>query len=295
MGRGILLVLLAAMFWGTSGTASTYAPESADALSIGAIRTIVGALGLLVLALVEGRGRTRPTWPWLLLFIGAVGTAGGQLAFFTAIERAGVAVSTVLTIGVAPVFTGILSAVYLHHRPGRKWAVATALAVIGASIMVLGTAETVGGDPAGLLFGVLGGAGYAIYVTISKKMIDDGHDAVDVTASLFCGAGILMIPVFFLSDWQWVLEPRGTAVALYLGLATNALPNLLFGIGLTMVPVATAATFALLEPLTATMLGVAWLGERLSGLQWFGVALLLVGLLVLAIPEQLRRNFIRSA
>lgn len=295
MGRGILLVLLAAMFWGTSGTASTYAPESADALSIGAIRTIVGALGLLVLALVEGRGRTRPTWPWLLLFIGAVGTAGGQLAFFTAIERAGVAVSTVLTIGVAPVFTGILSAVYLHHRPGRKWAVATALAVIGASIMVLGTAETVGGDPAGLLFGVLGGAGYAIYVTISKKMIDDGHDAVDVTASLFCGAGILMLPVFFLSDWQWVLEPRGTAVALYLGLATNALPNLLFGIGLTMVPVATAATFALLEPLTATMLGVAWLGERLSGLQWFGVALLLVGLLVLAIPEQLRRNFIRSA
>lgn len=295
MGRGILLVLLAAMCWGTSGTVSTYAPESADALSIGSIRTIVGALGLLVIALVEGRGRARPTWPWFLIFTGAVGTAGGQLAFFTAIDRAGVAVSTVLTIGVAPVFAGILSAIYLHHRPGRKWAVATALAVIGASIMVLGTADTVGGDPVGLLFGVLGGAGYAVYVTVSKKMIEQGHDAVDVTASIFCGAGLLMLPVFFLGDWHWVLEPRGAAVALYLGVATNALPYLLFGIGLALVPVATAATLTLLEPLTATMLGVAWLGERLSGLQWFGVALLLVGLLVLAIPEQSRRNFIRAA
>lgn len=294
MGRGVLLVLIAAICWGTSGTASTYAPESASALSIGSIRTIIGALGLLAIALVEGRGRARPSWPWALVLIGAIGTAGGQLAFFTAIGRAGVAVSTVLTIGVAPVFAGILSAIYLHHRPGRTWAIATALSVIGASIMVLGTADAVGGDPAGLLFGVLGGAGYAVYVTVSKKMIEQGHDAVDVTALIFCGAAVLMLPVFFLSDWQWVLEPRGVAVALYLGLATNALPYLLFGLGLTLVPVATAATLTLLEPLTATMLGVAWLGERLSSLQWFGVALLLFGLLVLAIPEQRRRNFIRS-
>jgi DME family drug/metabolite transporter len=294
MGRGITLVLLAAICWGTSGTSSTYAPESASSLSIGSIRIIIGAMGLLVVALIEGRGRSRPSWPWKLVFIGAVGVAGGQLAFFTAVDRAGVAVSTVLTIGVAPVFAGILSAIYLHQRPGRKWALATALAVIGASIMVLGTADAVGGDPTGLLFGVFGGAGYAIYVTVSKRMIEQGHDAVDVTAAIFCGAAILLLPVFVLGDWRWVLEPRGAAVALYLGLGTNTLPYLLFGLGLALVPVATAATLTLMEPLTATLLGVAWLDERLSGLQWFGVALLLFGLLVLAIPDRFRPNVIRS-
>jgi hypothetical protein len=86
MGRGITLVLLAAICWGTSGTASTYAPESAGSLSIGSIRIIIGALGLLVVALIEGRGRARPSWPWALVLIGSV---GGQLAFFTAIDRAG--------------------------------------------------------------------------------------------------------------------------------------------------------------------------------------------------------------
>ncbi len=295
MGRGIALVLLATIFWGTSGTSSTYAPDSADAQSIGAVRTIIGALGLLIIALVDGRNRVRPSLPWALLAVGAVGVAGGQLAFFTAIDRAGVAVSTVLTIGVAPVFTGILSALYLRQRPGRIWAIATVLAMMGASLMVLGTDDRVGGDSIGLLFGLIGGAGYAMYVTISKRMIEQGHDAVDVTASIFCGAAVIMLPIFVLGDWHWVLEPRGAAVALYLGLATNTVPYLLFGLGLTLVPVATAATLTLMEPLTATLLGVAWLDERLTTLQWFGVALLLIGLLVLALPERFRGAVIRAA
>jgi DME family drug/metabolite transporter len=295
MGRGIALVLLATMFWGTSGTSSTYAPEAADAQSIGAVRTIIGAIGLLAIALVDGRNRARPKWPWGLLVIGATAVAGGQLAFFTAVDRAGVAVSTVLTIGVAPVFTGILSALYLRQRPGRLWTTATVLAVLGASLMVLGTADTVGGDAVGLLFGLVGGAGYAVYVTVSKRMLERGYDAIDVTASIFCGAGIILLPVFLAGDWHWVLEPRGAAVALYLGLATNTLPYLLFGLGLTLVPVATAATLTLMEPLTATMLGVVWLGEQLSLLQWFGVALLLTGLLVLALPERFRPAAIHPA
>jgi DME family drug/metabolite transporter len=204
-------------------------------------------------------------------------------------------VSTVLTIGVAPVFTGILSALYLRQRPGRLWTTATVLAVLGASLMVLGTADTVGGDAVGLLFGLVGGAGYAVYVTVSKRMLERGYDAIDVTASIFRGAGIILLPVFFAGDWHRVLEPRGAAVALYLGLATNTLPYLLFGLGLTLVPVATAATLTLMEPLTATMLGVVWLGEQLSLLQWFGVALLLTGLLVLALPERFRPAAIHPA
>lgn len=295
MGRGILLVLLAALCWGTSGTASTYAPASASSLSIGAVRVILGALGLLCLALIRNRRRQRPAWSWGLVVLGAIGVAGGQLAFFSAIESAGVAVSTVLTIGVAPVFTGMLGAMFLREHPGRIWGIATVLAIVGAALMVLGTATEVGGDPLGLLLGVLGGAGYAVYVTASKMLIEQGQDAVDVTAAIFCSAAVVLLPIFLLGDWQWVLEPHGAAVALYLGLGTNALPYFLFGLGLALVPVATAATLTLMEPLTATLLGVAWLDERLVPLQWLGVGLLLLGLLVLALPERLRPALIRPA
>ena len=295
MGRGILLVLLAALCWGTSGTASTYAPDSASALSIGAVRVILGALGLVGVALLRNHRRRRLSWSWKLIMIGAIGVAGGQLAFFSAIDSAGVAVSTVLTIGVAPVFAGILGTRFLRERPGRIWVIATSLAIGGAALMVLGTAAEVDGDPLGLLLGVLGGAGYAVYVTASKLLIDQGQDAVDATAAIFCGAALFLLPVFLLGDWHWVFEPRGAAVALYLGLGTNALAYLLFGLGLALVPVATAATLTLMEPLTATLLGVAWLGERLSALQWIGALLLLLGLLALALPARFRPAVIRPA
>ncbi len=286
MGRGVALVLFATICWGTSGTASTYAPDSATSLSIGSVRVILGALGLLFVALVRNHGPRHLSTPWLLIAIGAMGVAGGQLAFFTAIEHAGVAVSTVLTIGVAPVFTGLLGARFLHEHPGRIWVIATLLAIAGAVLMVLGTSNSVEGNPAGLLLGVLGGAGYAVYVTASKRMIGLGHDAVDVTAAVFTGAALILLPLFFAGDWEWILEPRGAAVALYLGLGTNALPYFFFGLGLTLVPVATAATLTLMEPLTATLLGVAWLDEKLAPLQWMGAALLFVGLVVLVAPAR---------
>lgn len=293
MGRGVALVLFATLCWGTSGTASTYAPDSATSLSIGAVRIIVGAIGLLLIALVRNRAPRRLSPPWLLIAIGAIGVGGGQLAFFTAIEHAGVAVSTVLTIGVAPVFTGLLGARFLHEHPGCVWTIATLLAIAGAVLMVLGTSDSVDGSPAGLLFAVLGGVGYAVYVTASKRMISLGHDAVDVTAAVFTGAALLLIPLFLAGDWGWIREPQGAAVALYLGLGTNALPYFLFGLGLTLVPVATAATLTLMEPLTATLLGVAWLDETLTPLQWIGAALLFVGLIVLASPARFRPPFLK--
>lgn len=295
MGRGILLVLFGTIFWGTSGTASTYAPESASTLSIAAVRLLLGAIGMLAIASIRGRGRSRSAWPWKLTLIGAIAVAGGQFAFFAAVGSAGVAVSTVLTIGVAPIFAGILSAWYLGHTPDRVWGLATSLAIIGAVLMVLGTAFEVGGNPVGLLLGVFGGAGYAVYVTVSKKMIEQGCDPVDVTAAVFAGAALILLPAFLLGDWQWVLEPRGALVALYLGFATNAAPYVLFGLGLALIPVATAATLTLMEPLTATLLGVVWLGERLTLLQWTGVSMLLLGLLMLAMPPRLRPALLRAA
>jgi len=63
---------------------------------------------------------------------------------------------------------------------------------------------------------------------------------------------------------------------------TVALAYSLFAHGLQRVPVATAATLTLAEPLTAGMLGVFLLGERLAPQAWLGVGLIFVGLGVIA-------------
>ena len=48
-------------------------------------------------------------------------------------ERSGVALSTLVTVGIGPVYAGLLGWAFLRHRPTRAWALATVVAVVGAA------------------------------------------------------------------------------------------------------------------------------------------------------------------
>ena len=67
------------------------------------------------------------------------------------------------------------------------------------------------------------------------------------------------------------------------------LAYLLFARGLRRLSAAETATLTLAEPLTAALLGVIVLSERMSAPAALGAALILGGLLVLAAPDVRRR------
>src|SRR3954466_6936345 len=94
------LVLLAAVAFGTTGTARALGPD-ASPVAVGAARVIVGAA---LLGLVAWRGAPRADAPWSrrALLAGAIGIAVYQLAFFAAVRDTGVAVGTVVALGSAP-------------------------------------------------------------------------------------------------------------------------------------------------------------------------------------------------
>jgi DME family drug/metabolite transporter len=101
-----------------------------------------------------------------------------------------------------------------------------------------------------------------------------------VVASL---GALMLLPLIWTRDFSWLAEPRGTAVALYLGVLTYALPMFLFAYGLTLTPVATAVTITLMEPLTAGLLGVLIVGEHFPLAAWCGLFMMLSGLFVLTV------------
>jgi DME family drug/metabolite transporter len=72
---------------------------------------------------------------------------------------------------------------------------------------------------------------------------------------------------------------------LWLGLCATAAAYVLFGKGLKIVPLATAVTLSLAEPLTAGTLGVVVLGEKLSTLAGVGILLIFSGLVVLSLKR----------
>lgn len=280
LAGGALLVLAAGVLWGTTGTTQALAPVGASPTSIGALRLVVGGGVLMLLALCRG-GFGAGRWPILASLLAGAFVASYQLCFFAAVSRTGVAVGTLVAIGSSPVIAGLLGVVFRGERPGRSWVVATVLALSGCGLLVVGGGGRIAADPLGIVLALGAGASYASY-TMAIKGLLPGRTPGAVMAVVFSIGALLLSPFLLVSDLHWVAAPKGIAVVLYLGVVVTALSYWLFARGLRSVPVATAVTLSLAEPLVAAVLGIVLLGERLSLTALCGIPLLFAGLAVLA-------------
>jgi drug/metabolite transporter, DME family len=294
---GAPCILLAASLWGTTATARTFAPAAADPVAVGAARVIGGGLLLLAWAMRGGALRelaARGTGTRCVLAVGAVAAAVYQTAFFAATARAGVAVGSVVTIGGAPVFTGILSLVTGRgSRPGARWLAATVAAVAGCVMLVAGghaaaasasgaVVARTGAGTAGVALAVVASFCYAVYATAAGHLIARGANDRAVVGAIFGGAAVLLLPVLLLSPLGWLATGRGAAVSGYLAVLTTALAYLLYARGLRTTPVTSATTLGLAEPAIAAVLGLTLLGEHLTGIGFAGLGVLGVSLVALA-------------
>ncbi len=280
------MVLAAATLWGTTGTAQALGPDGINPETVAAVRMAGGAL------LIGVAVRRRATAPWSA-YRGApfawaiVAMASSQPLFFSGVERTGVAVGTIVTIGSGPILAGLLAWVVRGEAPGRKWAVATVVAVGGAVLLVSG-GEAAGVDPAGLLFALSSGVMWAVYL-VSAKSLFETHPPIFMAGVVFAGAAVLLAPLVFIEDVSWMTSGSGLLTALWLSIIATAASYVLFSTGLGSTPVAVAATLTLAEPLTAAVLGMAVLDEpaRLSTIA--GIGLIALGLTILSKPSDTAR------
>jgi DME family drug/metabolite transporter len=273
-----LQILAASVLWGTTGTSAALAPAVADARSVATVRICLGAALLVAIAFARGR-RSVVRVASLPACAAAVALVAAQLSFFAAVERTGVAVGTVVAIGSSPIAAGALVWLLGRERPGWRWAIATGLAVAGCGLLVL-TGNPVEVDAGGVALALIVGGGYAVYILATKRLVRD-HASEDATAAVFALAGLAMAPLVLASDLAWLREALGVAIALHLGAATVALAYTLFAAGLRAVTGTMAATLTLAEPVTAALLGVVVLDERLTLGAWIGVALVAAALILL--------------
>ncbi|MFF7752349.1 EamA family transporter [Streptomyces sp. NPDC007971] len=281
-------ILASAVLWGTTGTAATLAPGGAPAAAIGCAGL---ALGGILLFLTSRGARSLPAActgreRWLLV-PGALAVAGYPVTFYPAVARTGVAVATVIALGSAPVFAGLLSWLGGRARPTARWTAATAAAVLGCTLLVLGP-ELAGRatpmDLTGVALAACAGLSYALYSLIGGRLITHGHPSGAVMGVLFGAAGLLVLPLVLFAGPHWLATARGASVAVYLALFTVCLAYRLFGHGLRRTPASLATSLTLAEPAVAAVLGVTVLGERLPAASWSGLAVLALGLVLLAFP-----------
>ncbi len=272
------LILMAAILWGTTGTAQAFAPTTAHPIAIGATRLAVGGLFLFLILLITGKVDFR-NWPIKTTILAALSMALYQPLFFSAVSVTGVAVGTVVAIGSAPILSGVIEWAFLKRRPTLVWWGATLLSIAGC-LMLFMDKESVYADPIGILMAIGAGLAFASYTVISRDMVGN-HSSLSVVAVVFTLSAIFLAPFLFIFYMSWIANLRGITVSIHLGVIATGIAYLLFARGLIYVPSSTAVTLALAEPLTAALLGVFLVGETLHVTAWLGICLLMLGIGIL--------------
>lgn len=281
---GLGLIALAAISWGTTGaTMKLVALDSPmSPLLVGFFRVAIAAPCLLLAARALG-GPLRLPLPGDRVRVLIAGLAMGsyQVCYFWGVAKTSVAVGALIAICSAPLMIVVLAGVLLGERVTPTTAAALGAGITGTALLTVGP-HGLGVLPPGFLGGVLlalgAGLSYAVYAVMVKDVVARVPPLV-LAALTFSVAALALTPA--LAAERVAGGPTAWALLLYLGVVPTALAYILYTIGLGTTPVTVSGILTLMEPLTATLLGVVFFGDRLGWIGTVGAALLLgaVGLL----------------
>lgn len=278
-----LIVLSAAILWGTTGTAQTFIPTTVDPFFVSMLRLAIGGI-ILLMVLGLMRKLKFADWPWKKTLLTAAFLAVFQYCFFSSVRLTGVAIGTVLSIGSAPVFAGLFESFVMKKPPSRKWMMATVLTIAGCAILFFNK-ELVVFSPLGAMFAIAAGLLFALY-TLNNKRIVEENGALKTVAVVFTISAMMLLPFMFFFESNGILTKTGIFSILYIGVVTTAIGYVLYSVGLKNVTSSSATTIALAEPLTAAILSVVVVGEYLNASGWFGVFMILIGLVILSMKQK---------
>ena len=282
--RGLVLIALAAISWGTTGTATALLVRDAAAspLVIGVARLALAAVVLAILARLRGPVTVARADLGPCLAMGAC-MAVFQSGYFSAVVLVGIALTALIAICSAPLGIAVLARILLGEHLSLRGIVSLGIGVTGTALLIVGPRGVEDVGPrfvAGVALALIAGLAYAVYVVIAKRSLARTAP-LPLAAVTFLFGALWLAPVLAIVDQPMRQLTAGWPLLLYLGVVTTGLAYAAYTTGLTTVPAAVAGVLSLLEPLTATALGVLVFGERLGALGVTGAALLLTALLLL--------------
>ncbi len=285
---GILLLCAAAVLWGTIGPAVDVVDGRSDlsVLTIGAYRSVVAVAVLAVVTTVGSR------WAACRAVARALGrrvvvtgllTAAFQLLFFVAVVIGGVSVTTVVALGFAPVLLLFVSCVRHRRPPTRGETLTVGTALVGLFLVgTTGSGAEVSHPVLGVLAALASGAAYACSAALGGHLTQE-HDALAVTTCTTAVVAAVLVPgglvlAVLRGEALGTTDPVAWLLVVYLGAVTMAFAYVLLYAGLRSTPSGTAVVATLLEPVTAVLIAVLLLGERLTPAGALGCLLILVAI-----------------
>lgn len=279
---GLLAIVLAAILWGTTGTTQALLPAERSSLAVGALRVIVGAMALVMLALMAARSRRALAQvPLKLALTAGAAVTAYNLSFFGAVSAAGVGIGTAIAVGSAPIWATAFELIFQNRWPSRLTAIGQIIAVIGVVLLAL-TSGGASGSLLGITLALTAGASYAAYSLLSGSA-NPLIPSTALAAVTFSLAAVMSAPILLITPLTWLFEPGVWLTISFLGIGATGASYAFYTWGLKHVAASTAVTIALLEPVTAWVLALIVVGETLTTQSAAGVGLIMAGLVLVTL------------
>jgi drug/metabolite transporter (DMT)-like permease len=280
--RARLAALAAIVLWGVSFVATKAALQEVSPVTLIFTRFALGVAVLLLVLKIRRESLLPPRDAWLTLAImGFVGIFLHQMVQAHALTLT-TAVRTGWLIGVTPIWSAVLAAVFLGERFDRLKVVGLFIGLAGA-LLVITRGELSAGVLAlpstrGDLLILASTWTWAIYTILGRDTLKRLGSARATAAAMFAGWA-MMIPFFVAAGgWHEYRELSSTSIVaiLFLGIGCSGLGYWFWYAALERIDASQVASFLYLEPLVTLLSAVALLGETVA------VSTIVGGLLVLA-------------
>ena len=283
--RGALLVMGAGFLWGFMGILAKLAyTQSIGPISLAWFRLVV-AIPLLGVFLAVKRYHIRISRHeiWLFIGFGFCSLTVFEALYFTAYSYTTIQHAAAL-LYTAPAFVAVLSWIILKEKLTWSKATAVALSVTGA-FLILGITkgQSLFGSMTqiGDWLAVASGLAYSSWYIFGKILGQDREPAVTTFLAMIFGAMLLFPIMVVLEGVHPPATIYGWELIAVVGLVPTAVAYVLYLTGLKLLDPTKASVFAIIEPLTAAVLGFLFLQERLSYESIVGFALIISSIILL--------------
>ena len=282
---GPALILLAGCFWGSMGIfVRRLTDYGFSSIQIVAIRVTLAALIFCMLLLIKDPSGFRISVKDIPLFLGL---GFGSILFFTVCYFTAITMMPLSTASIllytSPIWIMLMSVLFFREKLTGRKLLALALAFAGC-VLVSGVSGE-GMTLPGLLVGLGSGIGYGLYSILGTVALRR-YSPYTVTTYTFAfaalGAWLICRPADMLAKFAAAPNLPGLVFFCVLtALVTAVIPFLAYTLGLRTVEASRAGILATVEPLVATLIGVAVFSEPLTLLSGLGILLILAAVVLL--------------
>lgn len=279
-----MFVVLAAFFWGVAGGLGAMLLKQGWSPFL--VSLFRGAVGLVFVSIwlffrtKESGFKNYQLWFWS--FLAGIGISGNFVFYFMSISEGSIAIAATLMY-CAPVFVYAISfAIGLERLTLVK---TLSIVVVMAGIVLLTQVYGVDGSSVttfAIFSGILSAIFYALFIFGFKYASPYGS----TQAILVIAFGTLVVALLFLVEMDEVSRAflsDSLGLLISLGVLGGGLSFIMYVNGISYTLPAIASIVAMIEPVTASLFGVGFLGERLDLPQFIGMGLILFAVTVLAV------------